>query len=84
MCSGLSTNFFKMNIKEGQSIDRPLLLKGPNYGYLKTRMKAFLKAWNVDENAWNVVESGRTAPTIIDQSEAVGNSKAMNAIFFCC
>ena len=35
---------FKIGMKERQSIGRPLLLKGHNYGYWKARMKAFLKA----------------------------------------
>ncbi|CAM9000581.1 unnamed protein product [Rhodiola kirilowii] len=38
-----------MSIKEGQSTTRPVLLEGPNYGYWKARMKAFIK--NVDEKA---------------------------------
>ncbi|CAM8963861.1 unnamed protein product [Rhodiola kirilowii] len=33
-----------MSLKEGQSTNRPPLLEGPNYGYWKSKMKAFLKS----------------------------------------
>ncbi|CAM8986766.1 unnamed protein product [Rhodiola kirilowii] len=38
-----------MSLKEGQSTNRPPLLEGPNYGYWKSKMKAFLKS--LDEKA---------------------------------
>ncbi|CAM8989878.1 unnamed protein product [Rhodiola kirilowii] len=85
-----------MSIKECQSTTRPVLLEGPNYGYWKARMKAFIK--NVDEKAWRSVLTGWTTPLLatdegkfvpkpeIEWSEqeerlAMGNAKALNAIF---
>ncbi|CAM9000924.1 unnamed protein product [Rhodiola kirilowii] len=85
-----------MSNKEGQSTTRSVLLEGPNYGYWKARMKAFIK--NVDEKAWRSVLTGWTAPLLatyegkfvpkpeIEWSEqeerlAMGNAKALNAIF---
>ncbi|CAM8925740.1 unnamed protein product [Rhodiola kirilowii] len=35
-----------MSLKEGQSTTRPPLLEGSNYGYWKSKMKAFLKSLN--------------------------------------
>ena len=46
-----------MNMKEGQSIGRPPLLEGHNYGYWKARMKSFIKA--IDDKAWCFIENGR-------------------------
>ncbi|CAM8975427.1 unnamed protein product [Rhodiola kirilowii] len=85
-----------MSIKEGQSTTRPVLLEGPNYGYWKARMKAFIK--NVDEKAWRSVLTGWKPPLLAtdegrivpkpetewsEQEErlAMGNAKALNAIF---
>ncbi|CAM8963086.1 unnamed protein product [Rhodiola kirilowii] len=85
-----------MSLKEGQSTNRPLLLEGPNYGYWKSKMNAFLKS--LDEKAWSAVLIGWTPPltanaegimvlkpeelwTDADEKIAAGNSKAMNAIF---
>ncbi|CAM8997138.1 unnamed protein product [Rhodiola kirilowii] len=47
-----------MSLKEGQSTTRPPLLEGPNYGYWKSKMKAFLKS--LDEKAWRVILIGWT------------------------
>ncbi|CAM8966303.1 unnamed protein product [Rhodiola kirilowii] len=85
-----------MSIKEGQSTTRLVLLEGPNYGYWKARMKAFIK--NVDEKAWRYVLTGWNTPLLAtdegkivpkpetewsEQEErlAMGNAKALNAIF---
>ncbi|CAM8895754.1 unnamed protein product [Rhodiola kirilowii] len=85
-----------MSLKEGQSTNRPPLLEGPNYGYWKFKMKAFLKSQ--DEKAWRVVLVGWTQPvmanpegvmvpkpkvlwTDADEKAVAGISKAMNAIF---
>ncbi|CAM8996361.1 unnamed protein product [Rhodiola kirilowii] len=85
-----------MSLKERQSTNRPPLLRGPNYGYWKSKMNAFLKF--LDEKAWKVVLVGWTQPmmanteglivskpealwTDADEKYAAGNSKAMNAIF---
>ncbi|CAM8908560.1 unnamed protein product [Rhodiola kirilowii] len=86
-----------MSLKEGQRTNRPPLLEGPNYGYWKPRMKAFLKS--LDEKAWRAVMIGWTEPMMANPEEAVmpkpealwseaddeaavGNSKALNAIFY--
>ncbi|CAM8905336.1 unnamed protein product [Rhodiola kirilowii] len=83
-------------MKEGQNISRPPLLEEPNYGYLKSKMKAFLKSLN--EKAWKAVLIGRTPSTMKDpegkdvptleelwteanEKDDFGNAKAMNAIF---
>ncbi|CAM8929137.1 unnamed protein product [Rhodiola kirilowii] len=85
-----------MSLKEGQSINRPLLLEGPNYGYWKSKMKAYLKS--LDEKAWRAILVGWTHPLMANvegiivlklealwtdayEKAAAGNSKAMNAIF---
>ncbi|CAM8954171.1 unnamed protein product [Rhodiola kirilowii] len=85
-----------MSIKEGQSTTRPVLLEGPNYGYWKARMKAFIK--NVDEKAWRSVLTGWNPPLLatsdgkafpkpetewfeLEEHLAMGNAKALNAIF---
>ncbi|CAM8994227.1 unnamed protein product [Rhodiola kirilowii] len=86
-----------MNLKEGQSTNRPPLLEGPNYAYWKSKMKTFLKS--LDERAWRAVMIGWTEPMMVnsegaimpkpealwseaDDVAAVGNSKALNAIFY--
>ncbi|CAM8949992.1 unnamed protein product [Rhodiola kirilowii] len=85
-----------MSLKEGQSTNRPPLLERPNYGYWKSKMKAFLKS--LDEKAWRAVLVGWTQPlmanaegimvikpealwTDADEKVSVGNVKVMNAIF---
>ncbi|CAM8920372.1 unnamed protein product [Rhodiola kirilowii] len=85
-----------MSLKEGQSTNRSPLLEGPNYGYWKSKMKAFLKF--LDEKAWRAVLVGWTLPlmanaegimvlkpdalwTDADEKVSAGNAKAMNAIF---
>ncbi|CAM8902854.1 unnamed protein product [Rhodiola kirilowii] len=85
-----------MILKEGQSTNRPPFLKGPNYSYWKSKMKAFLKS--IDEKAWRAVLVGWTQPlmantegimvikpealwTDADEKAFVGNAKAVNAIF---
>ncbi|CAM8937130.1 unnamed protein product [Rhodiola kirilowii] len=85
-----------MSLKEGQSTNQPLLLEGRNYGYWKSKMKAFLKS--LDKKAWRAVLVGWTHPMMAntegamvikpealwidaDEKASVGNTKAMNAIF---
>ncbi|CAM8900169.1 unnamed protein product [Rhodiola kirilowii] len=85
-----------MSLKEGLSTTRPPLLESPNYGYWKSKKKAFLKS--LDEKAWRAVLIGWTPPmmtntegavlvkpealwTDADEKASVGNAKAMNAIF---
>ncbi|CAM8886612.1 unnamed protein product [Rhodiola kirilowii] len=85
-----------MSLKEGHSTNRPPLLEGSNYGYWKSKMKAFLKS--LDEKSWIVVLVGWTHPlmanaegimvlkpealrTDADEKTSVGNAKVMNAIF---
>ncbi|CAM8975516.1 unnamed protein product [Rhodiola kirilowii] len=85
-----------MSLKEGQSTNLTPLVEGPNYGYWKSKMKAFLKS--LDEKAWMTLLVGWTPPlmanaegimilkpeaqwTDADEKIAAINSKAMNAIF---
>ncbi|CAM8877475.1 unnamed protein product [Rhodiola kirilowii] len=85
-----------MSIKEGQSTTRPVLLEGHNYGYWKARMKAFIKnvdekAWRFVLTDWNppllATDEGKIVPKPetewSEQEErlAMGNAKALNAIF---
>ncbi|CAM8880240.1 unnamed protein product [Rhodiola kirilowii] len=85
-----------MSIKEGQSTTRPVLLEGHNYGYWKARMKAFIKnvdekAWSSVLTDWNppllatnegrVVHKLETEWTEQEERLAMGNAKALNAIF---
>ncbi|CAM8940908.1 unnamed protein product [Rhodiola kirilowii] len=85
-----------MSIKEGQSTTRPVLLEGHTYGYWKTRMKAFIKnvdekAWRSVLTGWNppllatdegrVVHKLETEWTEQEERLAMGNAKALNAIF---
>ncbi|CAM8953805.1 unnamed protein product [Rhodiola kirilowii] len=53
-----------MSMTEGQNIIRPPLLEGPNYGYWKSKMKAFLKS--LDEKAWKAMLIRWTPPTMKD------------------
>ncbi|CAM8994318.1 unnamed protein product [Rhodiola kirilowii] len=86
-----------MSLKEGQSTNRPPLLEGPNYAYWKSKMKAFLKslderAWRAVMIGWtepimaNPEGVGMPKPEALwseaDDVAAVGNSKALNAIFY--
>ncbi|CAM8880345.1 unnamed protein product [Rhodiola kirilowii] len=86
-----------MSLKEGQSTNRPLLLEGPNYAYWKSKMKAFLKslderAWRAVMIGWTepmmanpegaVMPKSEALWSEVDDVAAVGNSKALNAIFY--
>ncbi|CAM8978417.1 unnamed protein product [Rhodiola kirilowii] len=86
-----------MSLKEGQSTNRPPLLEGPNYAYWKPRMKAFLKsldekAWRAVMIGWTepimanpegaVMPKPEALWSEADDVAAVGNSKALNAIFY--
>ncbi|CAM8900031.1 unnamed protein product [Rhodiola kirilowii] len=85
-----------MSLKEGHSTNRPPLLEGPNNLYWMSMMKVFLKsldekAWRVVLVGW--IEPTMANPeevavpklealwTDADEKAAVGNSKALNAIF---
>ncbi|KAK2409421.1 gag-protease polyprotein [Trifolium repens] len=78
------------------SINRPPVLDGSNYDYWKARMVAFLKsmdqkAWRAIITGWNhpivTAAYGSTSPKRVadwspeEETEASGNSKALNAIF---
>ncbi|CAM8982419.1 unnamed protein product [Rhodiola kirilowii] len=86
-----------MSLKEGQSTNRPPLLEGPNYAYWKSKMKAFLKSlderalravmigWTepMMANPEGAVMPKPEAPwSEADDVAAVGNAKALNAIFY--
>ncbi|CAM8937250.1 unnamed protein product [Rhodiola kirilowii] len=86
-----------MSLKEGQSTNRPPLLEGPNYAYWKSKMKAFLKslderAWRAVMIGWTepmmanpegaVMPKSKALWSEADDVAAVGNSKALNAIFY--
>ncbi|CAM8974538.1 unnamed protein product [Rhodiola kirilowii] len=86
-----------MSLKEGQSTNRPPLLEGPNYAYWKSKIKAFLKsldekAWRAALVGWTepmmANPEGVVMPKLealwseADDVAAVGNSKALNAIFY--
>ena len=82
---------FNNAFAEGQSIVRPPMFNG-EYAYWKNRMEIFLKT--ID--AWNIVETGYRAPTIIVDNQEIDksmdqwtelenklqntNAKAMNSI----
>ncbi|CAM8934439.1 unnamed protein product [Rhodiola kirilowii] len=81
-----------MSVKEGQNTNGPPLLEGPNYSYMKIRMKTLLKT--LDEKAWKAVLVGWTPPTLTNDDgqvvpkpderwtkTTVENSIAMNTIF---
>ncbi|CAM8914042.1 unnamed protein product [Rhodiola kirilowii] len=85
-----------MSIKEGQSTTHSVLLEGHNYGYWKARTKAFIKnvdekAWRSVLTSWNppllatdegrVVHKPETEWTEQEERLAMGNAKALNAIF---
>ncbi|CAM8987909.1 unnamed protein product [Rhodiola kirilowii] len=85
-----------MSIKEGQSTTRPVLLEEPNYGYWKARMKAFIKnvdekAWRSVLTGWTppllATDDGKVVPkpetewSELEERLAMGNAKALNAIF---
>jgi hypothetical protein len=82
--------------KDGGSINRPPILDGSNYDYWKARMVAFLKsmdsrAWKAVVKGWthpiNTAEHGTTSLkgeadwSVEEETESVGNSKALNALF---
>ncbi|CAM9000303.1 unnamed protein product [Rhodiola kirilowii] len=86
-----------MSLKEGQSTNRPPLLEGPNYAYWKSKMKAFLKslderAWRAVmigcSEPMMANPEGAVMPKLeamwseADDVAAIGNSKALNAIFY--
>ncbi|CAM8962859.1 unnamed protein product [Rhodiola kirilowii] len=86
-----------MSFKEGQSTNRPPLLEGPNYAYCKSKMKAFLKsldekAWRAVLVGWTepmmanpegvVMPKPETLWSEADEVAAIGNSKALNGIFY--
>ncbi|CAM8953810.1 unnamed protein product [Rhodiola kirilowii] len=86
-----------MSLKEGQSTNRPPLLEGPNYAYWKSKMKAFLKsldekAWRAVMVGWTEPMMANPEGVVMPKPEAlwskaddvvaVGNSKALNAIFY--
>ncbi|CAM9000230.1 unnamed protein product [Rhodiola kirilowii] len=86
-----------MSLKEGQSTNRPPLLEGPNYAYWKSKMKAFLKslherAWRAVMIGWTEPMMANPEGAVMPKPEAlwseaddvaaVGNSKALNAIFY--
>ncbi|TYK19297.1 gag-pol polyprotein [Cucumis melo var. makuwa] len=57
-------------IREENSTSRPLLLDGGNYGYWKSRMKAFLMSLDMRKLKW----------TKDEDDAALGNSRALNAL----
>ncbi|CAM8999223.1 unnamed protein product [Rhodiola kirilowii] len=86
-----------MSLKEGQSTNRSPLLEGPNYAYWKFKMKAFLKsldekAWRAVLVGWTEPMMANPEGVVMPKPEAlwseaddvaaVGNSKALNAIFY--
>ncbi|CAM8965341.1 unnamed protein product [Rhodiola kirilowii] len=86
-----------MSLKKGQSTNRPPLLEGPNYAYWKSKMKAFLKslderAWRAVMIGWTEPMMANPEGAVMPKPEAlwseaddvaaVGNSKALNAIFY--
>ncbi|CAM8937048.1 unnamed protein product [Rhodiola kirilowii] len=86
-----------MSLKEGQSTNRPPLLEGPNYAYWKSKMKVFLKsldekAWRAVLVGWTEPMMANPEGVFMpkpealwseaDDEAAVGNSKALNAIFY--
>ncbi|CAM8887953.1 unnamed protein product [Rhodiola kirilowii] len=86
-----------MSLKEGQSTNRPPLLEGPNYAYWKSKMKAFLKSldektWRAVLVGWTEPMMANPEGVVMPKPEAlwseaddvaaIGNSKALNAIFY--
>ncbi|CAM8911388.1 unnamed protein product [Rhodiola kirilowii] len=86
-----------MSLKEGQSTNRPPLLEGPNYAYWKSKIKAFLKslderAWRAVMIGWTEPMMANPEGAVMPKPEAlwseaddvaaVGNSNALNAIFY--
>ena len=76
----------------GGSVTRPPLLDGQNYSYWKSRMIAFLRS--LDTKTWKAVLTGWTAFehtygivkmeiewTLAENELALGNNRALNAIF---
>ncbi|RAL41708.1 hypothetical protein DM860_008890 [Cuscuta australis] len=48
-------------MEEGANVQRPPLLRGPNYNFWKGRMRAFLKSQG--GRVWRIIETGWTEPT---------------------
>ena len=83
--------------RDGGSVHRPPILDGSNYDYWKPRMVAFLKsldnkAWKAVLTGWEhpvVTKEGEATTdkkpeeqwTKEEDDLALGNSKALNAIF---
>lgn len=84
------------NIKDGRSVNRPLVLNDTNYDYWKGKMVASFKS--MDNKTWKVVIKGwkhlmttsedrtsilklETDWTNSKDDESLGNSKVLNAIF---
>ncbi|VFQ69389.1 unnamed protein product [Cuscuta campestris] len=85
------------DMEEGANVQRPPLLRGPNYNFWKGRMKAFLKSQG--GRVWRSVETGWQVPTkTVEGSDAKipktfeeyskeeaaaaeCNDKALNALF---
>ena len=61
---------FNTAFAEGQSIVRPPMFNG-EYAYWKNRMEIFPKT--ID--AWNIVETGCSAPTIIADNQEIEKPK---------
>ncbi|KAA0035587.1 gag-pol polyprotein [Cucumis melo var. makuwa] len=83
-------------IHEGNSTTRPPLIDGGNYGYWKSRMEVFLmsldiRSWRAIISGWeNPTEKDETGKvtrkselkwTSEEDDVAVGNSRALNALF---
>ncbi|VFQ83889.1 unnamed protein product [Cuscuta campestris] len=49
------------DMEEGANVQRPPLLRGPNYNFWKGRMRAFLKSQG--GRVWRIIETGWTEPT---------------------
>ncbi|GAU42103.1 hypothetical protein TSUD_134870 [Trifolium subterraneum] len=71
--------------KEGGYTSKPPLLDDSNYDFWKSRMEAFIKS--MDMKAWKAILKGWEHPkpeedwTTAEDTLAVGNSKALNALF---
>ncbi|KAA0033148.1 gag-pol polyprotein [Cucumis melo var. makuwa] len=91
-----SIQFLMDSIREGNSTSRPPLLDGGNYGYWKSRMEAFLmsldiRTWRAVISGWEYPtekdEVGQTVRkselkwTKDEDDAAIGNSRALNALF---
>ena len=62
-------------MKKGGSTSRPPLLDGPNYGYWKVRIRAFIKS--IDEKAWrSVLQEWKSYTKINSEGKTVPKDKA--------